>query len=41
MVDRNNKEKKCRIIADKVRLDLIELGEKVNNTMHWGGIYHA
>ena len=37
MVDRNNKEKKCRIIADKVRLDLIELGEKVNNTMHWGG----
>lgn len=37
MVDRNNKEKKCRIIADKIRLDLIELGEKVNNTMHWGG----
>ncbi len=37
MVDQNNKEKKCRIIADKVRLDLIELGEKVNNTMHWGG----
>ena len=32
-----NKEKECQIIANRVRLDLIELGEKVNNTMHWGG----